>query len=101
MSSITTLDISQPHGIYWVINPFKESDRGLAKLMDSNLKCPVDMESVHPQLHHFYALLKPMEFGPLLMLFFFWFGAKNKYCAIGVGPFGCMPDYKEEMMHFQ
>jgi len=98
MSNITTLDVL--HGIYWVINPFQESDGVFAKLTGSKLKCPIDMESVHPELHHFYDLLKPMEFGPVIDVVLFWFGAENQYCAIGVGPFGCMPNYMEEIMNF-
>jgi len=99
MSSVTNLDV--PHGIYWVINPFQESGGVFAKLTGSKMKYPVDMSSVHPGLFHFYELLKPMEFGPLIDVVLFWFGAENQYCAIGVGPFGRVPNYEEEIMKFR
>jgi len=98
MSSLTTLDV--PHGVFWVINPYQESDGVAATLIGSKLKCPMDMESVHPGLCHFYDLLKPKTFGPLIDVVLFWFGNSHQYCALGIGPFGCVHNHEEEIKRF-
>jgi len=98
MSSLTTLDV--PHGVFWVINPYQESDGVAATLIGSKLKCPMDMESVHPGLCHFYDLLKPKTFGPLIDVVLFWFGNSHQYCALGIGPFGRVHNHEEEIKRF-
>jgi len=100
MSNFITLDV--PHGMFWVINPFQESDRvHAAKLTESKLKCPVNFEEVHPGLHYFYGILKSRELGPLIGVELVWFGGENQYYAIVVGPFGCVPNSDKVMMQFQ
>jgi len=99
MSNFSTLNI--PHGLYWIINPFQESDGVYAKLTGLKLKCPLNIEEVHPGLHRFYELLKPMVLGPSIDVVLFWFGSENQYSAIAVGPFGHVPNYQEEMMQFR
>jgi len=98
MSKLTILDVL--HSMFWVINPYQESDGVVATLIGSKLKCPEDMESVHPGLHYFYHLLKPKMFGPLIDVVLFWFGHSHQYCALGIGPFGHVPNHEEEIKHF-
>jgi len=84
-----------------VVNPYQASDGVYAKLTRSKLKCPLNLEEVPIRLHHFYSLLKPVEFGPTIDMVIFWFGSQNQYCAIVVGPFGRVSNYQEEMLQFQ
>ncbi len=99
MSNTTNLEV--PHGLFWVINPYQESDGIFAHLTGSKLKSTFDPDSVHPGLRHFYNLLKPKDFGPIIDVVLFWFGSDNQYCAIGVGPFGRVPNWEEEMFKFR
>jgi len=89
-----------PHGMFWVINPYQESDGVIAQLTGSKIKCPVELESVHPGVRRFYNILKPMDFSPLIDVVLIWFGTENQYSAIAVGPFGRVPNYMEEIMNF-
>jgi len=78
MSTMTALAV--PHGMFWVINPYQESDRIIAQLTQSKLKNMVDPDSIHPSIRHFYNLLKPKDFGPLIEVVLFWFGSNSQYC---------------------
>jgi len=71
------------------------------QLTRSKLKSTFDPDSLHPGVHHFYNLLKPKDFGPLIDVVLFWFGSDNQYCAIGVGPFGHVPNWQEEVYQFR
>ena len=82
---MTTLDI--PAGIYWIINPFQESQGVLAKLSGAKQKYPDNLEGTHPTLQHFYGLLKSQDFGVTVDVILFWF-ANLRYSSIAVGPFG-------------
>jgi len=67
-------------------------------MTDSKLKCPLNIDEMHPSLCYFYGLLKPM--GPLIDVEVIWFGSESQYCAIAVGPFGRIPEYHKEIMQF-
>jgi len=99
MSDFIALNV--PHGMFRVINPFQESDGVYTSMTESKLKCPLNIDEIHPGLRYFYGLLKPMELGPLIDVEVVWFGSENQYCAIAVGPFGRTPEYHKELMKFR
>ena len=94
------MDFWVPMGIHWVINPYQASDGVLVVLSGVKQKHPNNMEGVHPGLLYFYGLLKMQDFGVLIDVVLFWFGSNLQYCAIGLGPFGRMPDHEQEMKKF-
>jgi len=82
MSNFIALNV--PHRMFWVINPFQGSDGVYASMTDSKLKCPLNIDEMHPGLCFFYCLLKPMELDPLINVEVIWFGSENQSCAIAV-----------------
>jgi len=71
-----------------------------SRLTESKLKCPLNLQEVHPRLHYFYGILKLKELGPWIDVEIIWFSAENQNCAIAVKPFGHAPNYYKAMMQF-
>jgi len=100
--SNTMNDLPVPTGMYCVLNPYQDSHGILAVMTGAKQKYPNNFEGAHEGLLHFYRILKPQEFGPMIDVVLFWFRAGNTYySAIGVGPFGLTPNTVEEAKHFR
>jgi len=99
--SNTINDLPIPSGINCVINPYQDSHGIIAVMTGAKQKSPNNFEGVHDGLLHFYMLLKPKDFSPMIDVVLLWFPAGNTYySAIGVGPFGLTLNTNEEVKHF-
>jgi len=85
-----------PAGIFFLYNPYQQSDGVIAKLACAVQK-PNNINATHPGLCPIYYALQEEPLGSTICIAVFWFGDGYPYNPILVGPFGDADNYHEQL----